>query len=221
MRAAAVAALLVGAVVAHDSHETTTDYTTLTSTISSCPETVTDCPAHSTTVVSTTYPLTTSTVYQTTTSTITACPSTKTDCPLGHVTTVVVPVSTTVCPVTTSKAYPNSTITYVHPTGTTSTPCPEETTLTTKAPQCPTTSVKTIHTSYTTVIPTVIYETVAVPCPTSVPTGSNPGCPGGASCPGGNGTTPKPTSVVTAGAGSLTGSVVVAAAAGVLALIFA
>ena len=32
---------------------------------------------------------------------------------------------------------------------------------------------------------------------------------------------PKPTSVVTAGAGSLTGSVVVAAAAGVLALIFA
>jgi len=46
----------------------------------------------------------------------------------------------------------------------------------TAAPQCPTYSVKTIHTSITTVVPTVIYETVAIPCPTGkpIPTGSYP-----------------------------------------------
>jgi hypothetical protein len=37
-------------------------------------------------------------VYATTTSTITKCPATKTNCPLGHVTTITVPLYTTVCP---------------------------------------------------------------------------------------------------------------------------
>ena len=44
--------------------------------------------------------MTTSTVYTTRTYTVTSCAPTVTDCPAGHVTTEVVPLYTTVCPVT-------------------------------------------------------------------------------------------------------------------------
>jgi len=74
---------------------------------------------------------------------------------------------------------------------------------------CPTYSVKTIHTSVTTVVPTVIYETVAVPCSTYKPT------------PYANAT--KPTTkypVVTAGASSFAASGLVAAVVGLAAVAF-
>ena len=100
---------------------TSTVYSTTTETITSCAPHVTNCPAHvvtrtiavSTTVcpvtatstpVATEWPTgwTTSTVYSTKTYTITSCAPTVTNCPakLGHVTTEVIAVSTTVCPIT-------------------------------------------------------------------------------------------------------------------------
>jgi hypothetical protein len=74
------------------------------------------------------------------------------------------------------------------------------------APACPTYSVKTIHTSITTVVPTVIYETVSVPCSTykPIPTGSYP-----------NATYPK--YPVTAGASSFAVSGLAAAVVGLAA----
>jgi hypothetical protein len=80
-----------------------------------------------------------------------------------------------------------------------------------KPTACPSYSVKTIHTSITTVVPTVIYETVAVPCPTGkpVPTGGYPSK---------NGTSPK-YPPVTAGSASLAASGL-AAFAGLVAFVF-
>jgi hypothetical protein len=168
MRFAVAAALFAGAVMAHDDVASSTLYTTKYYTITACPSTVTDCPAKTT---STVIPLTTSTVYTTKVYTVTDCPKSVTDCPnKGHtsVVTYTEAVSTTICPVeTVSTKYHNYTVpakphTYppkdhehhtkeAHPS---------------KAPECPTYSVKTISTSYTTVVPTVIYETVSIPCPT-------------------------------------------------------
>jgi len=101
---------------------TSTVYDCVTETITSCVPGVTNCPvqvvtrtiATSTTVcpvtvTSTSTPAptwphnggwTTSTVYSTKVYTISKCPPTVTNCPYGHVTTELVPVSTTVCPVT-------------------------------------------------------------------------------------------------------------------------
>jgi hypothetical protein len=171
---------------------------------------------------------TTSTVYATTTKTITDCPETVTDCPKkGKVVTEIVAVSTTICPVeethtwgknTTSKYWPK-------PPVETETPCPESTSKsypvpTSKAaPECPKVYVKTISTSVTTVVPTVIYSTVTEECakPTYAPKPTGEG-----GCSGANCSSPaKPTKPVTAGAGSLVGSAVFAAAAGLAAYAFA
>lgn len=57
-----------------------------------------------------TVPMTTSTIFATHSSTITACPTAKSDCTVGDVTTVVVALSTTVCPVTATEGSGNSTI---------------------------------------------------------------------------------------------------------------
>ncbi|TPX11183.1 uncharacterized protein E0L32_001001 [Thyridium curvatum] len=249
------AALFAGAAMAaqaaSDSQSTvySTDYVTVTS----CGPTVTDCPASSTKVYSSSYPVTTSTVYSTTVRTITSCGPTVTNCP-AHSTVVVteeVPVSTTVCPVTT-KGYGNSTApgypttkpgngggnggngggnnypttkpgnggqnSYpVKPTGGVVT--------TTKGPEVcvPTNSVKTISTSVTTVIPTVIYETVQVPCPVPTkpaqPSGGYPSQPNTPGCSGSNCTvTPPP---VAAGAANLAFSGLFAAAAGLAAVVLA
>jgi hypothetical protein len=119
--------------------------------------------------------------------TVTECPKEVTKCP-AHYTSVVYEtyaVSTTVCPVGEKEKEKDKS----YPTGY---PVDHETYKPSKAPQsyeaskptapaCPTYSVKTISTSVTTVVPTVIYETVQVPCPTGKPSPS--GYP-----PKGNGT---------------------------------
>jgi len=191
MRFAVTAVAFAGAVLAGKAPESTvysTDYITITS----CAPTVTNCPAHSTKVITTVYPITTSTIFTTSTHTVTSCGPEITNCP-AHSTVVVtdvIAVSTTVCPVTeTSKpVYYNTTsspiqISTVVPVST-STYSAEAETFTVYptsivAPACPTYSVKTISTSVTTVIPTVIYSTVSIPCPTptwvAAPTGSLPG----------------------------------------------
>lgn len=57
-------------------------------------------------------PMTTSTIFTSHTSTITACPTgtAASDCTVGDVTTVVVALSTTVCPVTATQGASNSTV---------------------------------------------------------------------------------------------------------------
>ncbi|KAH7310140.1 hypothetical protein BKA65DRAFT_166725 [Rhexocercosporidium sp. MPI-PUGE-AT-0058] len=113
--------------------------TTKTYVISSCAPTVINCPygsvttsvSHYTTVCPATstetakgYPTptpeysgsvtkyTTSTVYATSVYTITSCAPTVTNCPLGHVTTEIVKLYTTVCPVTPTATRP-ATVTLV------------------------------------------------------------------------------------------------------------
>lgn len=234
MRFTATAVAFAGAAAAGS-----TIYSTDVITITSCAPTVTNCPAHSTQVTSTVYPVTASTIYTTTVKTITSCAPEVTNCPgkTGYVVTQTIPVSTTLCPISQATPYGNGT--WVPPTKSAETVAPPPTgaagspppppnspaggLTTTYAPACPTYSVKTISTSVTTVVPTVIYETVAVPCPTSKPV-----TPVGTGVPvpppaGGNATVPvtKPTTPVTAGAASLSGSVILAAAAGLAAAILA
>ena len=176
MRASIVAAIFAGVVMANEEPESTL-YTTKYYTKTQCPSTVTDCPA---TVTSSVIPLTTSTVYTTRVHTITSCAPEVTKCP-AHSTIVVTETEaayTTVCPVGETHVYSNST---VKPTYKPTHTKPVETEVETMKPtytkpSCPTYSVKTISTSITTVIPTVIYETVSVPCPTVKPSptyGSN------------------------------------------------
>jgi len=101
-----------------------TVYQTEEVTITSCAPTVTDCPARSTVVSLTSYPVPTTTEapvisststeeaestltsYTTIVNTITSCHPTVTDCPIGKETTLTVPCSTTEAPVvpTTTKA---------------------------------------------------------------------------------------------------------------------
>ena len=174
------AALFAGAVVAQ-STVTSVEYTTITS----CAPTVTDCPSHSTVTSSSTKYQTTSTIYTTEYSTVTDCPKTVTDCPAHstHTVTSSYSVGTTVCDVTpTGGHYSNSTVTYKPTTPAESYPTtggPKPTGP--AAPACPTYSVKTISTSVTTVVPTVIYETVSIPCPTAP--GSKPPTPSGTAPP--------------------------------------
>ena len=213
MRFAVATVALAGAVLALEDAQSTV-YSTEYYTITSCGPTVTNCPAASTVVSSSVVPLTTSTIFSTTTRTITQCPDTVTHCP-AHSTVVVtdtIAVSTTVCPITagetdTETEAPKPTNSF--PSGSGSVIPPPQSTLVTEAPACPTYSVKTIKTSVTTVIPTIIYETVAVPCPTTAkstpsgkPTGTNPGTP-----------------IQTAGAATFGASAVFAAAAGLFALL--
>lgn len=237
MRYAFAAAALVGTALAGKEAQSTV-FSTQYLTVTSCGPTVTDCPASSTVVSSTVIPLTTSTIYSTTTKTVTDCPDTVTKCPSDStiVVTETVAVSTTVCPVTeatstpsgpaTSKSYPHGGQssssrgpigTGSHggsPSSTVKAPYPTST-FATEAPECPATSVKTISTSITTVIPTVIYETVEVPCPTRGPSSSPSGY-----TPSGKPTGTKPPQpTFTAGASTMGGSIVLAAAAGVLALL--
>ncbi|OLN83418.1 hypothetical protein CCHL11_02983 [Colletotrichum chlorophyti] len=198
---------------------TSTIYTTKVSTITSCAPEVTNCPAGSTVVVTKTEAVST-----------TVCPVTETGAkptptgpaptgpavPVpppagGNHTAPVPPVKPTTeggskpVPVTTGGVAPSVS----KPAVFTTSPA---------APVCPGVSVKTISTSVTTVIPTVIYETVEVPCPTpSKPSATIPGVP-----TGGNGTAVPPTKTpVTAGASGLTGSAILAAVAGVAAFAFA
>lgn len=163
MRASFAAALFAGAAMAYD---VSTVSTTIYSTITSCAPAATDCPAASTITTSKVYPLTTSVVYETKVYTITSCPPEETKCPAKKVTKTVA-VSTTVCPVyeTEGPHYYNTTKGYKPKhTKTWKAPVEEE-----AKPTCGYEKVKTISTSYTktitTVLPTVIYETETVACP--------------------------------------------------------
>jgi hypothetical protein len=226
MRFATVAVLAAGAVMADSAAESTV-WSTEYHTVTSCAASVTDCPARSTQVMTSSYAMTTSTVYTTNVKTITSCAPTVTNCP-AHSTVVVTetkPLYTTVCPVTataTGTKYTNSsspaTSGATKPTGSNiPTYSPTGVLTTSKAAACPTYSVKTISTSVTTVVPTVIYETVSVPCPTTASPSS------GFSTPYNNGTTPTkpPVSTVTAGASTMGNSLFVVAAAGLAAVVFA
>ncbi|KAL8371511.1 hypothetical protein RB595_001347 [Gaeumannomyces hyphopodioides] len=209
MRFTATAVAFAGAAAAAGSTILSTDYVTVTS----CGPTVTNCPAASTTV--------SSKVYE-----VTNCPG-KT----GYVVTETIPVSTTLCPVTSTKHYGNGTYVPHPPTKgadqppTTAVSKPpvvkggENPGTTLVQPACPTYSVKTISTSVTTVVPTVIYETVSIPCPAPTKPATGTGVPP----VGGNTTVPvtKPTTPVTAGAASLGASGVLAAAAGLAAVFLA
>jgi hypothetical protein len=244
MRFSAAALVMAGAALAEEAAQSTvysTDYVTITS----CAPTVTNCPAHSTVVTSSVYPVTTSTIYSTTVRTITQCPPSVPDCP-AHSTQVVtetIPVATTVCPVTeTSAPAVGASSTAAFSNSTTAAPVQSQpavtvlppTTLSTAAPvapECPGHSVKTISTQITTVIPTVIYETVEVPCATAsvvVPPVNPPASPSGGipAPPAGNGTvptagSPQPSVPVTAGAGAMAGPALLAAAAGLLTVFLA
>ncbi|KAL8285208.1 hypothetical protein RB597_002352 [Gaeumannomyces tritici] len=233
MRFTATAVAFAGAAAAAGSTILSTDYVTVTS----CGPTVTNCPAASTTVSSKVYEVTPSTVYTTKVKTITSCAPEVTNCPgkTGYVVTETIPVSTTLCPVTSTKHYGNGTYVPVPPTKgndqppTTAVSKPPvvkggENPGTTKVPvqpACPTYSVKTISTSVTTVVPTVIYETVSIPCPAPIGPATGTGVP--KPPVGGNTTAPvtKPTTPVTAGAASLGASGVLAAAAGLAAVFLA
>lgn len=237
MRFTTAAALFVGAASAGS-----TVYSTQYYTITSCGPEVTNCPAKSTVVSSTVYPVTTSTVYTTTVHTITSCAPEVTNCPARSGTpikvTETIPVSTTVCPVESTVVpshYGNNTVPYPtggKPTGGKPTggyPQPTGSWTSVKPhgeteAVCGKTSVKTISTSITTVVPTVIYETVEIPCETSkpvYPTGGHPGAgqSTGSYKPTGTGSTPATTSAVfTAGAGA-NGVSILAAAVGIIALL--
>lgn len=200
MRFATAAAFLATSVMAQTAVEpTSTAYVTKHVTVTQCPETVTDCPARSktTSVITSTIPLTTSTVYTTKVHTITSCAPTVTNCP-AHSTvysTETISLSTTICPVAESTTAPwgNSTIPGGKPTGKpTSTPIAVPTggnsvptSVATQAPACPTYSVTAITKSYTTVLTSVEYSTVAIPCPTQpgAPSGNGPAPPAGTGAP--------------------------------------
>lgn len=231
MRFTTAAALFAGAASAGS-----TVYSTDWFTITSCGPEVTNCPARSTVVSSTVYPVTTETVYTTTVHTITSCAPEVTNCPARSGTpakvTESIPVSTTVRPVVSTlvpSPYGNNTAPYPTgwPTGghggngawSSSVP----------AAGCGKT-VKTISTSVTTVVPTVIYETVDIPCTTATSAKATGGWPapsggyvtpsGGYTAPSGTGSSPAATTsaVFTAGAGA-NGVSMLAAAAGIIALL--
>ncbi|KAK4674367.1 Chitinase 2 [Podospora pseudopauciseta] len=109
-----------------ESFTTSTIYSTTTFTVTSCEPSVTSCPGRVVTktiaigtticpVTTTDAPVitsssslpagyTTSTIYSTKTLTLTSCAPTVTNCPAGSTTTVVVPIGTTVCPISEAEA---------------------------------------------------------------------------------------------------------------------
>lgn len=236
MRFSTAAVIMAGSALAGDA--TSTDYTTQLVTITACPETVTDCPARSTQVQTSVVPLTTSTVYSTKVHTITSCAPTVTNCPAHStvVSTETVAISTTVCPVgqpiaSNPPAWGNSTVAappaapvttsvVVAAPGTSAPVVQLPPAVTTQAPACPSHSVTAITKSYTTVLTSVEYSTIEVPCPTnSAPEGT--GQPPVPTIPAGGNTTTPNVPVPTAGAASLAGSAIFAAVAGVAAFILA
>lgn len=192
-----------------------TVYSTDYETITSCAPEVTNCPAESTVVSSSSYSVSTTLAPIPDTSATPAPSVPAGSSPSGPQP----PAGTGVPPVASSGAVPGPS----GPAGGVPSYVSSSSPVTTGVPAgpagvCPTYSVKTIST--TTVVPTVIYETVAVPCATSV--SASPSTGFSVPPPAGNngtvtGSTPTPTAVVTAGAGRTFG--VSAALAGVAGLV--
>jgi len=165
-------ALFAGAAVAMPGLQQeydTTIYSTKDVTVTSCPPEVTDCPSKKTSSAApyvnptSVAPYTTSTVYSTSYYTVTSCPPTVTACPAKstQVYSSVIPIGTTVCPVSSSKyatppPYPTSSAAPVAPPAA----CPPSVTVIT----------------YTTCIPTVTSKTVTV-SPESCPSSAKPVVP--------------------------------------------
>ncbi|KAJ2906781.1 hypothetical protein MKZ38_010772 [Zalerion maritima] len=146
-----------------------------------------------------------STVYQTEVETITSCGPTVSDCPAATATEVPVESETEVAPVeTTLSSVP------VFNNG--SAPYPTE-------EACGGVSVKTISTSVTTVIPTVIYETVDVPCETATATGTGVVYPTGGWASSSEAVPSSTETPVFTGGASSMGVSLAAAAAGIVALL--
>lgn len=212
MKSAVFAGLLATAVA---TEVQSTVYATEQITITSCAPTVTDCPASSTGVTSSVHSFTQSTVYSTEYETITSCAPEVTNCPAES--TVVSSssyiVSSTLVSVPPAEETPAPTggqqppppqgsgVPPVASSGAVPGPSGVPSGFSSSSPVTsgvpalpsggaggvctPTHSVKTIST--TTVIPTVIYETVQVPCATGVPPSPSTGF--GVPPPaGGNGT---------------------------------
>lgn len=190
-----------------------TDYTTKLVTVTDCGPDVPYCPAHSTHIQTSHVPVTTSTVYTSHVVTVTDCGPEVPDCPAHStiVSTETVPVSTTVCEVPTDVPQPppgNGTVPVPPPT---ETPGPVPTVC------VPSHSTTAITKSYTTVLTSVEYSTIEIPCETETPIPSVTLAP---PPPAGNTTVPTGP-VPTGGAGSLAGSAFFAAAAGLAAFILA
>jgi chitinase len=134
------------------------------------PLSTTVCPITHTTPVPTSHPagMTTSTVYTTKTSTITSCAAYVTDCSLGSVTTVTIPLYTTVYPIATESPYPTeSSVTVSLPSfslpssiaeGTSSAEGEEKTTSTRFSTLTSYTTIQFVH-STVTVAPVPVYPT--------------------------------------------------------------
>lgn len=220
MRFTTAAVALATTALANTEAYQSTAYATELVTVTSCAPEVTDCPAESTVVNTNTIPMTASTVYSTVIHTITSCAADVPDCPAHStvVSTETVAVSTTICPVVPTSApggghWNNSTMVMPPGGGHTEKPQPPATT---EAPACPTHSVTAITKSYTTVLTSVEYSTIAVPCPTAGNPGEGdngnqcpgPNCPGegdngnqcpGPNCPTGANPGPAPTGTVPGG----------------------
>ncbi|KAL7936347.1 hypothetical protein V8C35DRAFT_297608 [Trichoderma chlorosporum] len=214
---------------------TSTVYTTNIHTIISCGPEVTNCPAHSTVLSTETVAVSTTVAPVSATATPTVVATSQVwsnstgavypTAPAGGASSAPVSVPVYSIPAVSSPAYsapaassPAVTSGYAAPTGGSAPSGPA-------APVCPSSSVIAVTKSYTTVLTSVEYQTVAVACPTA-PAGGAPvgGAPSGTGVappqvtgPAGNGTSVPPVS----GAGSFTGSAVFAAVAGVAALILA
>lgn len=148
------------------SQTTVTEYSTTVITEISCAATVTDCPASSTNLITSSVPVATNTYavgpiteYSTTLITITSCAATVTDCPASS--TVVMTSSVphvTVGPVTTSTVY-TTTLETITSCAATVTDCPAESQMTTVV-------TKTVD-LYTTVCPVTAAQSSAAAVQTS------------------------------------------------------
>jgi hypothetical protein len=189
MKSAIFAGLLATAVA---TEVQSTVYATEQITITSCAPTVTDCPARSTGVTTSVHSFTQSTIYSTEYETITSCAPEVTNCParstvvssssyvVGSTLVSVPPAQETPAPsgpagqgsgmppAASSGAVPGpSGPGHVSSSSPKTTGIPGMPSGGAGGVCTPTYSVKTIQT--TTVVPTVIYETVQVPCATGVP----------------------------------------------------
>ncbi|KAG6001282.1 hypothetical protein E4U21_004519 [Claviceps maximensis] len=196
---------------------TETLYKTRVHTITSCAPEVTDCPAHSVQLSTETFGYTSTVVPVTTTPAGVAPVGTPTapagvpsapagSAPAGSAPAGSAPAGTPASDVPGTQVAPPAT----------QAPPPA-----TSAPACPGYAVTAVTKSYTTVLTSVEYHTVEVPCATATnPPAQGTGYGPVPTTPSGNSTTPG-VPVPTAGAATLAGSAIFAAIAGVAAFILA
>ncbi|KAL6909017.1 hypothetical protein GGI43DRAFT_165675 [Trichoderma evansii] len=212
---------------------TSTFYVTNVHTITSCGPEVTNCPAHSTVLSTEVVP--TSTAVGPVTAYPTVAPTTQVwsngTAPQSSA-VVPPPYSPPAVPQSSAAAVSVPAVSIPAQAPTTGYAAPTGgapgAPVSSAAAQCPGSSVVAVTKSYTTVLTSVEYQTVAVPCPTA-PAGGNPG--NGAGAPSGTGAVPPvptgPAGNGTAvpppvnGAASFTGSVAFAAIAGAVAVFLA